>query len=106
MGETSLPYQIILIVHLCVCLTLAVYGVHRYCLVYLYYKYRRNTPRKTACFINKPRVTVQLPMFNEQFVAQRVIEAACQIQYPRDRLEIQVLDDSTDETVEIARETC
>lgn len=106
MGDTSLPYQIILIMHLCVCLTLAVYGAHRYCLVYLYYKYRRNTPRKTACFLEKPRVTIQLPMFNEQFVAQRVIEAACQIEYPRDRLEIQVLDDSTDETVEIARETC
>ncbi|MBE7506345.1 MAG: glycosyltransferase [Planctomycetia bacterium] len=106
MGDTSLPYQILLIMHLCICLTLAVYGVHRYCLVYLYYKYSRNTPRQTACFLQRPRVTIQLPMFNEQFVAQRVIEAACRIEYPRDRLEIQVLDDSTDETVEIARSTC
>ncbi len=45
-------------------------------------------------------------MFNEQYVAKRVIEAACRIKYPRDRLEIQVLDDSTDETVDIARQAC
>src|SRR5262249_36064002 len=52
-----------------------------------------------------PRVTVQLPMYNEEFVAQRIIEAACAINYPRDRIEFQVLDDSTDETVEIAGQT-
>jgi cellulose synthase/poly-beta-1,6-N-acetylglucosamine synthase-like glycosyltransferase len=93
-------------IHLAVCLALAVYGAHRYALVYLYYKYRKNTAQKKACFLERPRVTIQLPMYNEQFVARRVIEAACQVHYPRDRLEIQVLDDSTDETVEIARRTC
>lgn len=106
MGESSLSYQIILAIHLVVCATLAIYGIHRYSLVYLYYKYRRNTPRKTACFLQRPLVTIQLPMFNEQFVARRIIEAACKIDYPRDRMQIQVLDDSTDETVDIARETC
>ncbi len=106
MSEVSVFYKSIVYVHLAVCLTLAVYGIHRYSLVYLYYKYRRNNPRKTACFLERPRVTIQLPMFNEKYVARRVIEAACRIEYPRDRLEIQVLDDSTDETVDIARETC
>ncbi len=92
--------------HVCICVLLATYGMHRYSLVYMYYKYRRNAPRQTACFLNKPLVTIQLPMYNEQFVARRIIEAACRIEYPRGRVEIQVLDDSTDETIEIARETC
>jgi cellulose synthase/poly-beta-1,6-N-acetylglucosamine synthase-like glycosyltransferase len=91
-------------VYLLVMLVLCVYGVHRYYLVHLYYKYRRNRPELTACFRELPRVTVQLPMYNEQFVARRIIESACQIEYPRDRLEIQVLDDSTDETVAIAKD--
>jgi cellulose synthase/poly-beta-1,6-N-acetylglucosamine synthase-like glycosyltransferase len=90
--------------HLVVCTLLAIYGAHRYCLVYLYYKYRKNSPRQTACFLHRPRVTIQLPMYNEKWVARRVIDAACAVRYPRDRLQIQVLDDSTDETVEIARQ--
>lgn len=80
-----------------------VYGLHRYHLVHLYYKHRRNTPKLTACFVAPPRVTIQLPMFNELAVARRVIDATCRIDYPKDRLEIQVLDDSTDESVDIAR---
>src|SRR5581483_10341142 len=49
-----------------------------------------------------PRVTVQLPIFNEQFVVDRLIESICRFEYPRELLEIQVLDDSTDETKEVA----
>ena len=49
-----------------------------------------------------PRVTIQLPIFNERYVADRLIKAACQIDYPKELLDIQVLDDSTDDTVEIA----
>ena len=106
MGQFSYWQYTLMVVHFAVCLALAVYGAHRYALVYLYYKYRKNTAQKRACFLTRPRVTVQLPMFNERYVAKRVIEAACKIDYPRDKLEIQVLDDSTDETVEIARQTC
>ncbi len=106
MQQPTSWHYFLIYTHLTVCLILAVYGIHRYSLVYLYYKYRRNSPRKSACFLERPRVTIQLPMFNEQYVAQRVIETACLIEYPRDRLEIQVLDDSTDETTRIARETC
>ncbi len=50
-----------------------------------------------------PRVTVQLPLYNEATVARRLIEATGSLDYPKDKLEIQVLDDSTDETVAIAR---
>ncbi|MCE3295833.1 MAG: hypothetical protein K0R65_1547 [Crocinitomicaceae bacterium] len=48
-----------------------------------------------------PFVTVQLPMFNEMYVAERIIDKVAEFDYPRDRFEIQVLDDSTDETVEL-----
>ncbi|HOB75771.1 MAG TPA: glycosyltransferase family 2 protein [Phycisphaerae bacterium] len=93
-----------LIAYLVVLGMVCIYGLHRYQLVHLYYKYRRNIPRITACFRERPRVTIQLPMYNEHAVARRVIDATCRIDYPKDRLQIQVLDDSTDETVQIARE--
>lgn len=82
---------------------LCIYGVHRYFLVMTYYRVRREAAAPAATFSELPHVTIQLPMFNEKYVAERVIEQACAIDYPRDRLEIQVLDDSTDETREIAR---
>src|SRR5207247_4274044 len=52
-----------------------------------------------------PHITVQLPLFNEMYVVERLVKAVTEIDYPRDRLEIQVLDDSTDETASIARAT-
>ncbi|HEU5458737.1 MAG TPA: cellulose synthase family protein [Terracidiphilus sp.] len=93
----------ILFPYFAVMIALSIYGVHRYVLVYLYYKYRKNyNPNPPAHFAELPRVTVQLPIFNEQFVIDRLVEAVCAMEYPRDRLDIQVLDDSTDETQEVA----
>jgi len=92
-----IPYFIVLIL-------LAGYGVHRYVLVYLYYKHRKNrTTEPAARFEELPRVTVQLPIFNEQYVVERLLESICKLEYPREKLDIQVLDDSTDETVEVAQ---
>jgi cellulose synthase/poly-beta-1,6-N-acetylglucosamine synthase-like glycosyltransferase len=72
-------------------------------MVYLYYKYRNNYhPDPPRHFDELPKVTVQLPIFNEQFVIDRLIEAVCAMEYPREKLEIQVLDDSTDETRQVA----
>ena len=89
-----IPYFIVLIL-------LAGYGMHRYVLVYLYYKHRKNrTVEPAARFADLPRVTVQLPIFNEQYVVERLLESICKLDYPKDKLDIQVLDDSTDETVE------
>src|SRR6266853_5120083 len=85
-----------------VLIILAIYGWHRYYLVYLYMKHRDKGPSATAALDPTPGVTIQLPLYNEMYVADRLIEAVCRIEYPRDRLEIQVLDDSTDETVSIA----
>ncbi len=48
-------------------------------------------------------MTVQLPIFNEQYVVERLLDAVCKLKYPREKLDIQLLDDSTDETVEVAR---
>ena len=96
------PVTTFLVAWVVILLVVSVYGVHRWSLVYLYYKHRRNLPKLQACFSDLPPVTIQLPMFNEQFVARRIIENTCKIDYPKDKLQIQVLDDSTDDTVEIA----
>ena len=84
--------------------TLACYGVHRLTLVVAYCRTRRDTPALPPAPAEWPVVTVQLPIFNEMYVAQRLIEAVCRLDYPRDRLEIQVLDDSTDETKGVVAE--
>lgn len=91
---------IFILLYFLVLFLLAVYGVHRYLMVYLYYKYRdRVRPVKPEALGDPPpAVTVQLPLYNEQYVVERLIDAVCRIDYPRDCLEIQVLDDSTDET--------
>jgi cellulose synthase/poly-beta-1,6-N-acetylglucosamine synthase-like glycosyltransferase len=92
-----IPYFIVLIL-------LASYGLHRYALVYLYYKKKKNKVTDSAeKFEDLPRITVQLPIFNEQYVVDRLLQAACRLNYPREKLDIQLLDDSTDETVEVAR---
>src|SRR5262244_2430694 len=85
-----------------VLIILAVYGWHRYYLVYLYMRNRDKEPKALPPLDPLPTVTIQLPMYNEMYVADRLIDAVCRIEYPRDRLEIQVLDDSTDETRSIA----
>ena len=84
----------------------AFYGFHRYVLVYLYLKHRHDGYLPKGEYTDLPRVTVQLPMFNEDTVAERIIRASCQIDYPHDKLEIQVLDDSTDHSADIARKAC
>src|SRR6202451_2675672 len=92
-----IPYFIVLII-------LAAYGGHRYWMVYLFYKHKKNkTTYPPRHFDELPRVTVQLPIYNEQYVVERLLDAICRLDYPRERLDIQVLDDSTDETVEVAR---
>ncbi len=81
---------------------LALYGLHRYIMVYLYSRARRRPAPPPAEPAEWPAVTVQLPLHNEIYVVERVVEAACRLDYPRERLEVQVLDDSTDETSALA----
>src|SRR5215469_13068417 len=79
---------------------LSIYGAYRYRLVYLFLRYKSHYPRPKATFSpgRLPRITVQLPLYNEMYVAERLIKAVSEIDYPRESLEIQVLDDSTDDT--------
>jgi cellulose synthase/poly-beta-1,6-N-acetylglucosamine synthase-like glycosyltransferase len=85
------PYFTILII-------LSFYGLHRYHLVYLYLKHRHQAPKPRERFEQFPKVTIQLPIYNERYVVERLLEAATRIDYPRELLQIQVLDDSTDDT--------
>jgi cellulose synthase/poly-beta-1,6-N-acetylglucosamine synthase-like glycosyltransferase len=82
---------------------MCLYGVHRYFIIYLFLKHRRRIPAAPARFEELPRVTVQLPVFNEMYVVDRLIGSVAALDYPKDRLQIQVLDDSTDETRELTR---
>ncbi|MCG8555919.1 MAG: glycosyltransferase family 2 protein [Proteobacteria bacterium] len=91
----------VVILYLAVLSILGAYGFHRGQLLFLYWKHRRRAPVAAARFEQLPSVTVQLPMFNEMYVAERLLEAVANIDYPLDKLEIQVLDDSTDETQHI-----
>jgi cellulose synthase/poly-beta-1,6-N-acetylglucosamine synthase-like glycosyltransferase len=93
----------LIVAYLAVLLLLSVYGFHRSLLLYLYYRYRKNRPIPKGRFEVLPPVTIQLPMFNEMYVAERLLDAVSKIDYPRNLLEIQVLDDSTDETQELCR---
>lgn len=84
---------------------LALYGLHRLVLVSVWWRTRHRGAPTPPPPSEWPKVTVQLPLYNELYVAERLIEAACRLDYPRDRLEIQVLDDSTDETREVVAAT-
>jgi cellulose synthase/poly-beta-1,6-N-acetylglucosamine synthase-like glycosyltransferase len=81
---------------------LAVFGLHRYVMVFLYFRHRDRRALPAAPPGRLPRVTVQLPIYNEMYVVERLLDSVCGIDYPKELLEIQVLDDSTDETRTIA----
>ena len=85
-------------------LILFTFGAHGFVMVY---HYLRNHSREAALSVlgQEPVVTVQLPLYNEYYVAERIIEAVCSLEYPKDKLEIQVLDDSNDETVDVVAKT-
>src|SRR5436853_4005435 len=90
----------ILIPYLAILTILAIYGIHRYHLVYLYLKHKDKVAHPKAKLETKPRVTIQLPIYNEMYVVERLVEAACNVRYPRELRDIQVRDDATDGTVE------
>src|ERR1700692_1231215 len=89
----------ILVPYFAVLIVLSFYGLSRYHIICGYMKHRQqmaaDTPQK---FEQLPRVTIQLPLYNEQYVVERLLEETSKIDYPRELLQIQVLDDSTDET--------
>ena len=91
-----IPYFTILVV-------LSIYGVHRYDIIRTYFKYRKNaTGEPPRRFEQLPPVTIQLPIYNERYVIERLIDEITRVEYPRELLQIQVLDDSTDDTAPFA----
>ncbi|HKR60847.1 MAG TPA: glycosyltransferase [Pyrinomonadaceae bacterium] len=97
----------ILILYFTILTILAIYGGYRVKQVIDFWRYRKFIPQPKARFSadNLPFITVQLPLFNEMYVVERLVKAVTEIDYPRERFEIQVLDDSTDETVKLAEAT-
>src|SRR6185369_3100491 len=95
---------VILIVYFSILGTLAVYGAYRLKQVIDFWRYRSFVPTPIARFAEDklPRITVQLPLFNELYVVERLLKAVTGIDYPHAKFEIQVLDDSTDETTRLA----
>jgi cellulose synthase/poly-beta-1,6-N-acetylglucosamine synthase-like glycosyltransferase len=97
----------VLIIYFGILTVLAIYGVYRVKQVIEFWRYSRFPPKAKDTFAEDilPHITVQLPLFNEMYVVERLVKSVTEIDYPRHSLEIQVLDDSTDETVNIARAT-
>jgi cellulose synthase/poly-beta-1,6-N-acetylglucosamine synthase-like glycosyltransferase len=93
------------IVYLLVVTALYAYGLNFYYLTFLALKKVNGVSQELPPLTDWPLVTIQLPIYNELYVAQRVIEAAASVDYPLDKLEIQVLDDSNDETVSLVVQT-
>ncbi len=94
----------LLIPYFTILLILSVYGLHRYDVIRTYFKHRKKATQEPSPvrFEQLPPVTIQLPLYNERYVVERLIEEVLKIEYPRELLQIQVLDDSTDDTAPFA----
>ena len=102
-----------LVIYLFALVSLFTYGMNCYLLM-IFYRLRRPQALRRYAEIKKrfyrkysiknwPRVTIQLPIYNERYVVERLIKSVCRFDYPKDLLEIQILDDSTDDTIDIAK---
>ena len=101
------PFQVLLLsLYVPMSLVLAVYGLHRVHMVFAYLRARSHNPHPEGKLAEWPSVLVQVPVFNERAVVRRVLEAVAGLDYPRDRLTVQLLDDSTDDTVEVGAQVC
>jgi cellulose synthase/poly-beta-1,6-N-acetylglucosamine synthase-like glycosyltransferase len=89
----------ILIPYFAILALLSIYGLHRFETIRTYFKHRKNAVAGPADYFERlPPVTIQLPLYNERYVLERLIDETVKIEYPRELLQIQVLDDSTDDT--------
>jgi cellulose synthase/poly-beta-1,6-N-acetylglucosamine synthase-like glycosyltransferase len=103
--DPSVLWLVVQVIYGTVVLALSIYSLNHGILAVVFWRLRRRHPDEPPAtpLGRDVRVTIQLPLFNEIHVAERLIRSACAVDYPRDLLEIQVLDDSTDETVGLTR---
>ncbi len=103
----ALIANVLLLLYVLALIYIVAYCLLQFHLLYYYRKYhrlkRRNGHDEPLSLDDPPVVTIQLPIFNERYVAERLIDNIVEMDYPNDRLEIQVLDDSTDDTIELTR---
>jgi cellulose synthase/poly-beta-1,6-N-acetylglucosamine synthase-like glycosyltransferase len=92
--------EIVLFTYIFALSIILIYGSHGFVMMFYHHKYRKNIPKPKDSF-EEAIVTIQLPMYNELYVAERLIDSICEMDYPKEKMEIQVLDDSTDETVDL-----
>ena len=98
-------FSIILIsVHFLLLLILCLFGLHRLSMVVRWFFYSKTTVKKPEQFSELPKITVQIPLYNERLVAKRIVNTVAQLTYPNERLQIQIVDDSNDETSGIIAE--
>ncbi|MBM3253850.1 MAG: glycosyltransferase, partial [Candidatus Omnitrophica bacterium] len=99
-----LIFNAITILYFLITTLLFIYGLHAYTLIILYQKNKSKTPQRPRQLGSFPFVTVQLPIYNEYYVVERLLNSATDLDYPKERLEIQILDDSTDSTKELCKQ--
>lgn len=103
MFSSELPIwaAIILGIHFSMLAVLCLFGLHRLSMVFRWFLHKNHEPVANKTFDTLPKLTVQIPLYNERLVAQRIVDNVAAFDYPRDRLQIQIVDDSTDETVDL-----
>jgi cellulose synthase/poly-beta-1,6-N-acetylglucosamine synthase-like glycosyltransferase len=94
----SVLSSILFSVHFVLLAMLCLFGLHRLSMVLRWLHYRNSQPIVLSEFKNLPAVTIQVPLYNEWFVAQRAVDTVAALDYPADKLQIQIVDDSTDNT--------
>lgn len=98
---------LVLFIYTIVLIVLFFYSIHSYVLLYLHFKFRKKKPNRKSeklplgSLQEYPFVTIQLPVYNEKYVVRRLINSVLMLDYPEDKFEVQILDDSNDETTEI-----
>jgi cellulose synthase/poly-beta-1,6-N-acetylglucosamine synthase-like glycosyltransferase len=97
---------VVLVTYFTILSILSIYGAHRLWMLLLYYRNKKNPPQPMGGPGFLPVVTVQLAIFNEVNVVERLLDHVVKMDWPKDKLEIQMLDDSTDETVKVAQAIC
>lgn len=103
-GGNAMLTTVLVVIYATIIALLSIYGGHRYSVLFRWFRSRHRQPEPVRQFAEHelPGITVQLPLFNELYVVDRLLESVAALDYPKDRMQIQVLDDSTDETVQLA----